>query len=106
MAFQVTWTDPAAADLEGIVQGLNEISEEAATRLGRSILSHVEILSTFPHIGPIYRRDKHRRVREILCGKYRIFYRVIASEDLVEILAVRHGSRRDPDPGRFTGPSD
>ncbi|CAN5843650.1 hypothetical protein BH23PLA1_BH23PLA1_37990 [soil metagenome] len=74
MAFQIAWTDLALADLEGITQDLSGVSEAAATRLGRSILSHVEILKSFPHIGPIYRRDQHRRVREILCGKYRIFY--------------------------------
>jgi len=57
----------------------------------------VEILATFPHIGPRYPRGRQSRVREIVCRRYRIFYRVIEERKVVEILTVWHGARDEPD---------
>ena len=34
--------------------------------------------------------------REILCHRYRIFYRVQEANRRVEILTVWHGSRKEP----------
>ena len=96
MDFQVVWTDPALADLREIVVYISRDNPMAADRVGNEIVDHVETLRTFPLIGPTYPRGKHGDVREIICGKYRIFYRVSQSRKVVEILTVWHGARGTP----------
>jgi plasmid stabilization system protein ParE len=95
--FEISWTESATADLESIVDHLAGISAEVAEKTANAILNHVEVLRTFPRIGPRYAKDPHRQVREVLCGKYRIFYRLNEQHKLVEILTVWHGAREDPE---------
>jgi plasmid stabilization system protein ParE len=96
MDFEVAWTEPAVADLEAAVKHVAEQSLEAAEDLRVELLESVEVLARFPFIGPAYERDRTGRSREILCRRYRIFYRVQESQRRVEILTVWHGSRREP----------
>ena len=97
MDFQVFWTDPALADLHEIVAYISRDDPEAAQRVGDDIIDHVETLRTFPFIGPVFPRgswgSKHR---EIVCGNYRIFYRVSEPSRVVQILTVWHGARGTP----------
>jgi plasmid stabilization system protein ParE len=96
MDYEIVWTEPAAGDLEAIVRYLARRSEAAAESVRTGILNHVEILSRFPFIGPVYERDRSGRTREIVYRSYRIFYRVEESSHRVEILTVWHGSRAEP----------
>ena len=97
MAFQIVWSDAAIGDLRGVCSFIAEHNPDAALRMGRRILEHVQILSEFPLIGPSYPRGSRGPLREIVCRPYRIFYDV--SEDLrrVEILHVWHGAREEPE---------
>ena len=97
MAFEIIWTETASSDLESIVAHLAEKSPDAAEKTANSIVNHVEVLRTFPQIGPRYAKDPSRRVREVLCGKYRIFYRLNEQLKVVEILTVWHGARQEPE---------
>jgi toxin ParE1/3/4 len=97
VAFEIIWTETASADLESIVAHLAEKSPDAAEKTANSIVNHVEVLRTFPQIGPRYAKDPRRRVREVLCGKYRIFYRLNEQLNAVEILTVWHGARQEPE---------
>jgi plasmid stabilization system protein ParE len=94
--FEITWTESASADLESIVNYLARISPDVAEKTANAVLNHIEVLRTFPRIGPRYAKDPHRQVREVLCGKYRIFYRLDEPRKLVEILTVWHGAREEP----------
>lgn len=76
MDFQIVWTDPALTDLQEIVAYLAQHNPGAAERIGNDIVDHVETLRTFPFIGPRYPRNSRGDRREIVCGNYRIFYRV------------------------------
>ena len=96
MDFEVIWTEPALVDLEAVIQKAVEHDRATAQELREALLESVNILVRFPSIGPIFERDLSRRTREILCRKYRIFYRVRETDRRVEILSVRHGSRREP----------
>lgn len=96
MDCQVVWTEPALADFESAVRYLAERNPTAADAVRRSILDHVEALARFPFIGPVYDRDPTGRAREIVCGSYRIFYRVDEDAETVEILTVWHGARSEP----------
>ena len=99
MDFEVIWTEPAVVDLEEILTFVAERSAHAAETLRDSILKHVEVLGTFPSIGPIYTRDRDGGTREIVCRQYRVFYRVDEVARRVEILTVWHGARAVPEFG-------
>ncbi len=96
MDFQIIWTEPAVADLKNICSYIADKDSDAAQRVGEEILNHVEVLSKFPFIGPIYPRGSSGKTREIICGKYRIFYRVNEERKLIEILTIWHGARGTP----------
>lgn len=96
MAFKIVWTEPAIEHLREVCSYIADDSPGAAEKLGADILRHVEILADFPLIGTHYRREELRGVREILCGNYRIFYRVHRRPDLVEVLTIWHAARDEP----------
>ena len=97
MDWQVIWTEAALVAFQDALGYLAERNLIAAEALRLSILEHVENLTRFPFIGPKYERDRTGRSREIVCGPYRIFYRLEESSKKIEILTVWHGSRREPD---------
>lgn len=97
MDFAVIWTDPALVDFESAIRFLLERNPAAAESQRLAILDHVELLDRMPFMGSPYEPDRTGRVRETVCGKYRIFYRVNEIEKTVEILTVWHGSRAEPD---------
>ena len=96
MAFKVIWSDAAIADLHDICSYVAERDQQAAHRLGRSILDHARILNSFPFIGPAYPRGSRGPLREIVFRSYRIFYDVSEQSQSVEILHVWHGAREEP----------
>ena len=99
MDFKVVWTDPALADLQEIVTHIARDKPTAAGRVGNDVIEHVETLRSFPFIGPTYPRGSTGNRREIVCGNYRIFYRVLEDRKLVEILTLWHGARGTPEFG-------
>jgi plasmid stabilization system protein ParE len=52
MDFRVVWTEPALRDPEEVVRFIATEDAKAAVRIGDEIVDHVEILSSFPEIGP------------------------------------------------------
>lgn len=96
MDCQVIWSDAAIADLHDICSHLAQQNPDAAMRMGRGILDHVRILTSFPFIGPPYPRGTHGPLREIVFRPYRIFYDVSEESGRVEILHVWHGAREEP----------
>lgn len=96
MDFQVIWSDAAIADLQSICSHIAHHNPEAALRMGRGILDHVSILSSFPFIGPTYPRGARGPLREIVFRAYRIFYDTDEQARRVEILHVWHGAREEP----------
>ncbi len=97
MAFQIDWTDAAIADLGEIVSFISRDDPVAAQQVGEDILHSVELLQDFPHLGPTFPRRGKTNVREIVARRaYRIFYRVLEEESLVEVLRVWHTSRDEP----------
>lgn len=98
MDFQIAWTELAITDLREVVDYIAADNAEAASMLGMDIIAAVEVLKTFPFIGPPYPRRTRSEVREILCRKrYRIFYRVIEDQKRLEILRIWHGARDEPE---------
>ena len=59
-------------------------------------MKYTQVLRSFPEIGAIYVRDAEGPVRQIVYKKYRIFYRILDDQEQVNIIMIRHGSRREP----------
>jgi toxin ParE1/3/4 len=95
MDFKIIWSDGALDDLHHICRFIAQDNPEAAIRVGDGVVSHVEVLASFPFIGPRYPRAGGP-LREIVYGRYRIFYEVSETDRIVRILHVWHGSREEP----------
>lgn len=66
MDYQVIWSDTAVSDLREICAYIAQENPDAASRVGRGILDHVRLLSSFPFIGPAYPRGARGPLREIV----------------------------------------
>lgn len=96
MDFEVIWTEPALADVEGIWQHIAWDDPDAADRIRDGLFDHSATLGQFPYLGAAYERDRTGRTRETIYRVYRIFYEVMDDHRRVEILHVRHGHRDEP----------
>lgn len=96
MEFKIVWSEPAIAHLAETVRYVAHDDPAAALRVGQDILQSVKVLEHFPFIGPAYKPRQDPRVRFIVARNHRIFYRVQEPLQLVEVLAVWHGSRDEP----------
>lgn len=100
MAFRVEVTPRAQRDLDRIYAGLvwqaPYYGPRWLDRFEQSILS----LSEFPERCPLDPNfsTSRREVRKMLFGRrnhvYRVYFTIIA--DVVKVLHVRHGARREP----------
>jgi toxin ParE1/3/4 len=83
----------ATNDLNSIYEYLNARSPRGARNVLTSIYAAVEFIRRHPNAAELTRI---RGVRAKIVRKYRfkIFYRLIAEEDVIEIVHVRHTSRR------------
>lgn len=96
MDYKVVWTEPAIENFKDAVAYVARFDSSAALRIGNELLCAVEVLATFPRIGPSYPRGEQGNIREIISEKYRIFYEIFPEKKTVEILCVWHGSRAEP----------
>jgi toxin ParE1/3/4 len=88
---RVRYTPEAFSDRERILEYLKERSPGGARNVAASIREAVMRLGDQPHSG--YRTDNPEvRVMFVVRYPYKIFYRV--RDDAVEILHIRHTSRR------------
>jgi plasmid stabilization system protein ParE len=88
---KVRYTPQAFSDRERILEYLKERSESGSRNVAASIREAVAQLGHQPHSG--YRTDNPDvRVLFVVRYPYKIFYRV--RDDVVEILHIRHTSRR------------
>lgn len=97
MDYKLDWTLRARADLREIAGYIAQDNPEAASMWGDRLFAHVEVLETFPMIGPAVPSAKIPNTRRIVYGDYLIFYRVRMNPNVVEIVTVWHASRGKPD---------
>lgn len=97
MDFEVVWTQPAVSQFEDAISYVAERSPPAAEKIASALVDKVELLRTVPYMGSVYAKAPSGRVRFVVSGKYRVFYRVNDDAKKVEILTVWHSSRQDPE---------
>lgn len=90
---KVRWTVQAADDLQSVHEYLNDRNPEAADALVERILSSVEMLDRYPHLGRPGRIDGTREL--VVTGTpFIVSYRLW--KDQAEILGVLHAARKWP----------
>ena len=93
MAYKILFTEDALVDLEALLSYIRADNDAAAERLGRALLSHVELLQDFPRLGRII--ANRGAVRMMVHFPIRIYYRIHEGDRLIEVLHFWHGSRRE-----------
>lgn len=95
---RVRITPRAADDMAGICSYIQQKSPQNAVRVAQTLVDAVDSLAVFPGRYKVheYRRDPAKTVRSMPVPPFIIYYRVIARIRAVEILTIRHGSRRQP----------
>ncbi len=94
MDYRLLFSQRALNDFAEIIGHIAEDDPEAASRFGSSLLDHVDLLSRFPRMGDAMR--KRSRVRKLLHSPILVYYIVREDKRTVELLHLRHGSRRSP----------
>ena len=87
---RVVWTDPALDRVEEIAVYIAQDDPVAATHWTLELFDAVLRLTDFPESGRVVPELATRRVRELIFGAYRVFYRVGTG---VEVLSVQHASQ-------------
>lgn len=95
MDYRLIYTQRALNDLAEIVGYIAVDDPEAAARFGNSLLDYLELLRRYPKIGPTIR--ERPQVRKLVHSPIAIYYTVNQQESAVEVVHMRHGSRREPE---------
>ena len=90
---KICWTEVAAANLKSVHEYLSERAPEHADSVVDHILSSIDVLEQYPHLGRPGRLEGTREL--IVTGtSFIIFYRLRKNQ--VEILGVLHTARKWP----------
>ena len=96
MAYEIIWSARSGADLQEIDEYISKDNPAAAKRVVQGIVNRVARLARLPRLGRKYARVTSKEVRQIIAGKYRIFYSVNEPDSRIEVLRVWHGARQEP----------
>ncbi|MBI3469560.1 MAG: type II toxin-antitoxin system RelE/ParE family toxin [Planctomycetes bacterium] len=88
---RIVWTRQSREDLAAIKAYIAGDAPRTAEAFTRRLMNKTRRLRRFPWSGSVVQELNRPAIREILFGSYRIIYR--ASNKLVEILTVYHGTR-------------
>lgn len=93
---QITWTEPALADLDEIAEYIAINNVPAAKKLIALIFAKVSRLADYPESGRVPAELKGLNYREVVVPPCRIFYRIKADQ-----VIVLHVMRPERDLRRF-----
>jgi toxin ParE1/3/4 len=88
---KITWSKPALNDLEDIYRFIARDSRSHAEEFVSRLIETAEGVAIFPDAGRAVAEFGGRRIRQALCGPYRILYAIGLDE--LEIVGVVHGAR-------------
>ena len=96
MAYQVSITSRAERDFASLFDEIDAHNSKAALKWYKGLKKVVLSLEELPECCPVTPEDS--RLRDLLYGRkphvYRVIYRVLKKENVVEILHIRHGAMR------------
>jgi toxin ParE1/3/4 len=90
---KVRYSPRASDDLDSIYVFLNQHSPTGAARVMAAIYAAVEFIRRHPHAAEM---TSFQGVRGKVVHRYRfkVFYRMVERDDVIETVHVRHTSRR------------
>ncbi len=91
MAYRVSWSPAAMADLEAIAAYIEADSPAYARAVLKRIQTATRSLAEFPRAGRVVPEFGDEAIRELFAYSYRIIYQIRADE--VVVAAVVHGRR-------------
>ena len=94
MDFKILYTQRALGDLEEIFDWSWARHPATTERFGNSLLSHIDLLKSFPNMGTPLKR--YPNVRRLLHSPLHVYYSVHHDQRTIEILHFRHFSRTQP----------
>ncbi|MEI8114752.1 MAG: type II toxin-antitoxin system RelE/ParE family toxin [Bacteroidia bacterium] len=89
---EIIWTDNAIQDLSEIGEYIGNDSPKYAELTVSTLFDAPLILKDYPKAGKIVPEFNSHSIRELICGNYRIVYRIVAN-DQIDILTVHNCSR-------------
>jgi plasmid stabilization system protein ParE len=97
MAYHIDITDRAERDLAILFEDIHAEDSEAALKWYEGLKVAVLTLGRLPNRCPATREN--RQFRHLLYGHkphvYRVIYRILEKQKLIEVLHIRHGARRE-----------
>ena len=96
--YRIRMMPEASADLAQIFDHIERDSPQNAALVVEAIINAVDSLTQFPHRYKVHRssRDPDRTVRSMPVPPFIVYYRVIEQHQVIRVLTVRHGARRQP----------
>ncbi|NTW89125.1 MAG: type II toxin-antitoxin system RelE/ParE family toxin [Desulfobulbaceae bacterium] len=92
---KVVWSPLAIDRVAEIAEYIAQDNSTAAENWVNTVFARAEGLGAFPQSGRIVPEISDDRFRELICGNYRIIYRI--EESRVSILTIRHGKQILPE---------
>jgi len=89
---KVRWTDFALENLIAIGDYIEKDSYFYAQRVVNNLFDSVDILEQHPLAGKVVPEFNNRSLRELICGNYRIVYKLVSELD-IDIITVHHSAR-------------
>lgn len=96
--YRVVILPEAGANVQAIFRYVEQHSPQNAVRVAATLVHAIDSLEFLPRRHKVHAssRDPRRVVRSMPVPPYLIYYRVVERDKVVEILTIRHGSRRQP----------
>ncbi len=91
MSHHIIWSPEAVADLTEIRMYVARDSDTYAAALIERIITSIDRLSDFPHLGQQLPELNDDSIRHLIVDRYRVIYRV--RKYSVDLAAIVHGSR-------------
>lgn len=106
---QLQWSPRALRELTQLRDYIAEDSPFYARQFTERLILAVERLATMPHYGRMVPEAGYQdSIREVIFQSYRVIYRVLEQQQLVQIVTIVHGARDlpaiDPSPWTPSGP--
>jgi plasmid stabilization system protein ParE len=89
---RLTWGVAALDSLDDLSDFIARDSPANAEAFVRRIVEAVEHLARFPRLGRVVPEFQIDSVREVVFQHYRIVYRLLDDDEVVEVLDVVHGA--------------
>jgi len=88
---KIIWAPSALEDIEAIAKYIERDSSDRAALFVDRVIEMTDQLEDFPQSGRVIPEINDENCRELICGMYRIMYRIAKRE--IWITGVIHGAR-------------